>query len=364
MQRVLAVMLVVAMVASVGALFWLRSHPRTPTEAEDYAHLPPAARPAALWSSPEFSFTAHTGAVTTKASLKGKPYIADFVFTTCRTVCPMLTAKFVRLQRELSGADLRFVSFSVDPEHDTVEALAQYQQQWNPTETRWLLLATTPPGLEAVANGFHVTAQRTDGGIDAVMHSAVFLLVDGEGVVRGAFDSEDPEDFGRLREAARALAKGPAPTVSATPRTGEVLFHEYSCSNCHSRPELAPALGGLVGSKVELSTRAIITATTEYVKESIVAPEVKRVNGYPLRMPSYASLMTPGELDALVEYVGALPGPAAPSAEVAVVIDPVCHMQVRLTPNALTLSTDAGVVAFCSAWCREHYEAHPDAYRR
>jgi YHS domain-containing protein len=138
-----------------------------------------------------------------------------------------------------------------------------------------------------------------------------------------------------------------------------VLYHELSCANCHERPELAPALGGLLGARRELDSRLLVTADEAYLRESIVAPDAKRVAGFPLRMPSYEGHLTKGELDALVGYVLALPAPAAPTPDVPLAVDPVCHMKVRVTDTAL----HQGDVYFCSKWCLDRYGENPEAYR-
>ena len=364
MKHFVLVGLVVILSASFAVMLYARDKRHSPNEAEDYAHLPKPEKPPALFASPDFAFRDQHGQPVTKASLAGQPYVANFVFTTCRTVCPLLTSKMVRLQRDLPGVPVRFVSFSVDPEHDTIEALAEYARQWNPDEKRWLLLETTPPGLANLASGFHVTAERADGGLDAVIHSAVFVLVDERGVVRGVFNSEDPEDFQALARGLRTLVGSVAPPKPVKARTGEVLFHELSCANCHERPELAPPLGGLLGQKRELETRLFVTADEAYLRESIVAPVAKRVAGYPLMMPSFEGHLSTEELDGLVRYVIALPAPAAPSADVEIAIDPVCHMKVRVTANALGVQVDGGqTLHFCSEWCRARYVENPDAYR-
>ena len=361
MKQLLVVLGVLGISASFMVLLSVKQLIRQPLEVEDFAHVPRSESPAALFASPDFSFKAQTGELVTKGLLTGQPYVANFIFTTCRTVCPLLTSKMVRLQRNLPGVPIHFVSFSVDPEHDTVEALAAYGKQWNAQEQRWLLLETTPPGLAAIARGFKITAERTDGGIDAVMHSAVFVLVDQYGVVRGVYNSEETEDWKALERNVRTLVgSAPAP-VAAKARTGEVLFHELSCANCHEHPELAPPLGGLLGQRRELETRLLVTADEAYVKESILAPVAKRVAGYPLMMPSYAGHLSTEELDGLVKYIAALPPPII-SPDVAVELDPVCHMKVRVTPNALTL--DAGTPKyFCSEWCKARFAENPDAYR-
>jgi protein SCO1/2 len=357
-KKLVLVVLGLGLGGSLAGLFLLRGRLHTPSKAEDFAHLQRKSAPPVLWPAPAFDFTSHRGERVTRESLLGRPWVANFVFTTCRTVCPLLTAKMVRLQRDVVGVDARFVSFSVDPEHDTVEVLADYARRWNPDEARWALLATTPEGLAAIARGFRITAERVDGGVDPIMHSAVFVLVDAQGVVRGIYDSEDSADFRGLSTSLRALA-APAAQAPRAERSGEVLYHELSCANCHERPELAPALGGLLGTRRELESRLLITADEAYVRESILAPDAKRVAGYPLKMPSYEGHLTRAELDALVQYVMALPAPAAAPAGAEVAVDPVCHMKVRVTADAL----HEGDVYFCSAWCRERYRENPDAYR-
>lgn len=363
MKKLLVGFVALGFAASFIALLSVRSRTRNPSQAEDFAHLQHRDVPAALWASPEFSFKANTGEVVSKQSLTGRPYIANFIFTTCRTVCPLMTAKMVRVQRELKDAPMRFVSFSVDPATDTAEVLAKYAEQWNPGEKRWVLLETTPPGLAAVVSGFHVTVQKTDAGVDPIMHSSVMLLVDERGVVRGIYDSEDPADFRALIAASRVLLGSTAPSPAKEARSGEVLFHEFSCSNCHAHPELAPPLGGLVGRKRTLENGLVATADLTYIKESLVAPDAKRVQGYPLRMPTYYELATPAELDALAAYVAALPE-EAPEADAVVAVDPVCHMKVRVSDTALHLSADGGTTYFCSAWCKQRFAENPDAYRK
>lgn len=357
MKKVLLPLFGLALGGSLAVLVLLRDRLHTPAQAEDYAHLQRKAAPPALWPAPEFRFVDHRGQPVDRAALLGKPWVANFVFTTCRTVCPLLTAKMVRLQRDVPRADVRFVSFSVDPQNDTVEALAAYAKQWNPDEARWSLLATTPEGLAAVAQGFRVTAERTDGGLDPILHSAVFVLVDERGIVRGVYDSEDSADFRHLADSLRGLGGPPEPPRAE--RSGEVLYHELSCANCHERPELAPALGGLLGTRRELDSRLLVTADEAYLRESIVAPDAKRVAGYPLRMPAYDGHLSKGELDGLVRYVVALPAPAAPAPDATIAVDPVCHMKVRVTDTAL----HEGDAYFCSKWCLDRYRENPEAYR-
>jgi protein SCO1/2 len=315
--------------------------------AEQFAHQETPLRE--FWPAPEFAFPDHRKNTVSRESLLGTPWVANFVFTTCRSVCPMLTTKMVQLQRKVPGLPVKFVSFSVDPDNDTEDVLAAYAQKWNPEEPRWHLLRTTESGVESLARGFRITAQKADGGPDRVYHSQVFVLVDARGVVRGIYDFEDARDFQSLERALRDLTASPAPIARAD-RTGPQMYSQLSCANCHEHPELAPALGGLAGQDRELENALIVKADDAYLRESILSPDAKRLKGYPLRMPSYSGHLTYGELDALVAHLKTLPAtPTATDAQVKT--DPICQMDVRATPDALR----EGEVYFCSAHCRDEY---------
>jgi protein SCO1/2 len=359
-----AAVLGIAFLLSVGILgyaFTARPAPSAAAEAlQGGAHdLKP------LFPAPSFAYRDHRGALVTPASLKGTPYIANFVFTTCRTICPLLTAKMVQLQRQLDNVGVRFLSFSVDPEHDTPEALAAYATRWNASEDRWSLLATDATTLPLTAAGFHVTAAKNAmaGSIDPILHSAVFVLVDGEGLVRGIYDSEDRPDFQALLADARSLAHASPALPATAARTGEQLYHQLSCAGCHERPALAPSLHGLAGRRVELEASNLVIADRAYVKESILAPDLKRVRGYPLRMPTYDGVISPAELDTLTDYVLAMPQQSAAADPAAhTEVDPVCDMAVRVDPEVPHAAFEGREFYFCSEQCRTDFLKTPKAF--
>jgi protein SCO1 len=347
----------------VGAL---RMRAPSASSAEAFTEKPHRLEP--LWAAPDFSFVDHQGATITPATLARTPYVANFIFTTCKTVCPLLTSKMVQAQRALAGVPVQFLSFSVDPAHDTREALLAYSKQWNATEPRWHLLATQPDTLTRVTAGFHITAEANTmpNALDPIIHSAVFVLVDGAGQVRGIYDSEHREDFDAMLRDTRALANAPpgATVLVPTGKSGEVLYHELSCVACHERPELAPSLRGLLGKARELEAANLVTADRAYLRESIVYPDNKRVRGYPLKMPSYDGLLADADLTTLVEWIATRPadGPAAPG--VTVETDVVCHMKVRAEPTALHLEYDGRTFWFCSELCRDRFVKTPEAFAK
>ena len=314
-----------------------------------------APRLAPLWAAPHFALIDQAGRSVTSASLSGRVWIANFVFTRCTSVCPLLTARMVRLQRRLRGTDVRFLSFSVDPANDSPLVLAAYARAWAPEEPRWSLLSTDEQSLARLARGFHVTARRADGGVDPIIHSAVMLLVDGQGMVRGSFDGEAPWGLLALEQGARTLV-GAKPD-DARPAAGDpqTLYHQLLCANCHEDPSLAPPIDGLAGGRRGLDDGTEVTADAAYVRESLLAPDSKRVTGYPLHMPSYAGEVTSESLEQLVEWIMARPAAGPLVEELPLELDPECGMKVRVTAQTPRSEEGGRLTYFCSDACRARH---------
>jgi protein SCO1/2 len=346
----------------------------TPSDqpAERYAYLPaPSSENQTLpllWDAPEFLLTDQRGRPVDNRALAGHVWIADFIFTRCTTVCPLITAKMALLQRRISSPGVRFVSFSVDPEHDTEAALAKYAKAWRPAaENRWLLLRTEDKNLGELVKGMHVALEKTNDQVNPIVHTAMFFLVDAQGSVRGVYDSGDDAKLERLVKDTHRLLGADAGAPAAKAATGEELYMTLGCGACHTRKELAPPLAGLLGKSVALQDAGTVIADSNYIRESIVAPGAKLTAGYLKLMPSYADQLSAAELDSLVEYVSALRGKAPPAKADAepiatLAFDPVCGMEVRVTKDTPSAKHAGHVHHFCSESCRVEFSAHPEAY--
>jgi protein SCO1/2 len=334
-------------------------------QAEAIAERGPGGSLAPLWDAPDFRYVDQYGNTVTRETLAGDVWVANFVFTQCRTICPLLTTRMVELQRRLAGVKVRFVSFSVDPSYDTPDVLRAYARHWAPDETRWTLLATDEETLPRLAAGFKVTAEKTNDPKEPILHTSVFLLVDGAGRVRGAFDSAHGDQLAALEAGVRKLAKAEG-KAAALPTAPEALYHALSCAKCHERAELAPPLVDLRGRRRELESGLVVVADEAWVRESIVQPDAKRVRGYPLRMPSYADVLDEERLQVLVTWVleRRSAGSADAEDEAPVAEDPVCHMQVRVGPGAVTADAGGRTAFFCSESCRARWLADPSAHER
>jgi protein SCO1/2 len=152
-----------------------------------------------LGAVPEFSLKAQDARVVTRAELDGKIWIADFIFTSCAGMCPMMTGEMRRLQEKLP-AEVRLVSFSVDPAHDTPEVLAAYAARNGADLNRWVFLTGDKQALYKLSiEGFKLAVDDTVGTpAEPVTHSSRFALIDRAGKIRGYYGIEDADAMKRL----------------------------------------------------------------------------------------------------------------------------------------------------------------------
>ena len=160
---------------------------------------------------PAFQLTNEQGKIVTTADLAGKVWIADFIFLRCGGTCPIMTAQMAGLTKEMEHeAGIRFVSFDVDPEHDSVADLAKYSKTYKADPARWTFLRGERPEIRSLAQeGFKLSV--VDGSAadpEPILHSSRFILVDGCGEIRAYVESAAPTP---ILAAARKLAKENAP---------------------------------------------------------------------------------------------------------------------------------------------------------
>ena len=141
---------------------------------------------------PEFALTDQNGEQVTTADLRGKIWIADFIFTRCAGPCPLMTARMLEMQKALvKTPGVKLVSVTVDPEHDTPEVLKAYAEANFADPERWKFLTGDKAVIEKlVTEGFMQHLAEENG---EPVHGTMFLIVDGNGMVRSARMLEDPE---------------------------------------------------------------------------------------------------------------------------------------------------------------------------
>ena len=341
--------------------------------------------PPVLWEVPPFAFEDAEGRVIRNSSLLGHVWVADFIFTRCTSICPIITAEMTLLRRTMQSPGVRFVSFSIDPQFDTPEVLKAYATRWD-ADARWLLVRPDPARVAAFAQAMHVPFERSPDPDEPLVHTSVFFLVDRAGRVRGLYGSLDEPAVARLVADANRLdtnaggAAGSAEVASTrdAPAPTRVsrgfdLFRSVGCSACHPDPRIAPTLAGLVGATVPVGRGETTVADDAYLRESILDPARKVVAGYNPLMPPYRGHLTDAEVDDLVAYLHSLeasagdpsPGAAASrGATAAEVRDPVCGMHLMPSLGSPRADYLGKTYYFCGDPCRDRFERDPAHYSR
>lgn len=171
---------------------------------------------------PNFSLIERSGKRVTLADLHGKVWIADFIYTQCTDTCSWQTADMAKLQeRWMNENDLRLVSISVDPVHDTPNILTRFAARFHADNQRWLFLTGNKNEINRlVEGGFELPSSAVAGRrgtAPAIIHSARFILIDRDGQLRGSYDSRDRESMQRLNTDVTNLLHGPMGASNRTP---------------------------------------------------------------------------------------------------------------------------------------------------
>jgi len=188
--------LVVSLLVVAGAAAWQIAHGPEP--------------PPVLGEVPDFALVNRDGQTVRRADLLGAPWIADFIFTRCGAACPMMSLRMARLERELpQDLGLRFVSYSVDPDYDTPKVLQDYAESFG-APGRWLFLTGDKRAIHRLSKeGFKLAVDDTTpvNEDEPILHSTRFVLVDGEGRIRGYYEAFDEEAVKKLMRDVEALAR-------------------------------------------------------------------------------------------------------------------------------------------------------------
>ena len=139
---------------------------------------------------PYFEFTNQDGEVITRDDLLGKVYITDFFFATCPTICPKMAGNMKYLQDKFKDKkDLKFISITVNPEHDSAEVLKDYAEMVHADTDTWTFLTGDKDKIYDLAlNGFFVSVGEDEVAPGGFLHTQYFVLVDKNGHIRGLFD--------------------------------------------------------------------------------------------------------------------------------------------------------------------------------
>lgn len=172
MKKILPSLILIVLLA--GVVFYAQMRFNTPK-------IPP------LYPVPAFEFKAHTNDMVSEKDLSGKITVANFIFTTCPGICPVMTKKMKVLYDTYKDEEnIKFLSFSVDPAIDSLEALQAYAERYEISDARWKLLRTDVESITKLyEEGFKLGGELPYG------HSGAFVLIDENGFIRGYYNYDD-----------------------------------------------------------------------------------------------------------------------------------------------------------------------------
>ncbi len=184
------VILILIPFVTLGLLLWLRQvevNALRQRAVPSYGMVPP------------FQLVNQNGQPFGSAQLNGKIWIADFIFTSCRGPCPLISTRMSELQKPLEKTDVHLVSFSVDPETDTPEVLRGYAEKLHAEPKRWDFLTGPKPTIYKLSHdGFKLAISDGSDAEGIPVHSTRMVLVDRQGQIRGYYEGTEADAMTKL----------------------------------------------------------------------------------------------------------------------------------------------------------------------
>lgn len=150
-----------------------------------------------------FSLINQNGDTITQDDYNNKIYVADFFFTTCQTICPIMTEHMVEIQKELGSDTLvKLLSHSVIPKYDTPYVLKEYALKKGVDDSRWNLVTGSQEEIFTLARKSYLAVKDIPGTEDDLdmVHTENFMLIDKKKQIRGYYDGTDDDAISQLLE--------------------------------------------------------------------------------------------------------------------------------------------------------------------
>ena len=147
----------------------------------------------------DFKLTNQNGKEITQANYEDKIYVADFFFTTCQDICPVMTKNMYQLQEELKNDnEILLLSHTVIPEVDTIEQLKEYAIENKVDDSKWNLVTGDKKQIYELARKSYLAVEDSNFNEFDMIHTENFMLIDKEKQIRGFYDGTNSEEINRL----------------------------------------------------------------------------------------------------------------------------------------------------------------------
>jgi protein SCO1/2 len=155
----------------------------------------------------DFTFVDQDSSSVTNETFKDKIYVADFFFTTCRTICPIMKTQMLRVYDSIQNdQDVLLLSHTIDPEYDTVALLHDFAERLGVKSNKWHFVTGNKDDIYKIAQtSYFATAMEDKSETDGFIHSGAFVLVDKNRRIRGTYDGTKEEAVNRLLADIRKL---------------------------------------------------------------------------------------------------------------------------------------------------------------
>ena len=148
----------------------------------------------------DFEFVNQDSVIVNNKTFANKIYVADFFFTSCRTICPIMKTQMLRVYDSIkSDPEVLILSHTIDPEYDTVALLRDFAERLGVKSEKWHFVTGNKDDIYKIAQtSYFATAMEDKSEPDGFIHSGAFLLIDKEQRIRGKYDGTKEEDVNRL----------------------------------------------------------------------------------------------------------------------------------------------------------------------
>jgi len=148
----------------------------------------------------DFSFINQDSAIVTNETFQDKIYVADFFFTSCPSICPIMKTQMLRIYEAMENeTDVLILSHTIDPEYDTVALLHDYAERLGVSSKKWHFVTGNKDDIYKIAQtSYFATAMEDEAEPGGFLHSGAFLLIDKQRRIRGKYDGTKEDDVNRL----------------------------------------------------------------------------------------------------------------------------------------------------------------------
>ncbi|WP_298551022.1 SCO family protein [uncultured Algibacter sp.] len=156
-----------------------------------------------------FSLINQNGNSITQETFKDKIYIADFFFTRCPSICPIMTNNMLKIQNEfINHDDVMLLSLSVTPDIDSISVLKEYANNKGVIDSKWHVTTGDKKHIYNLARkSYFAVVEQGDGGLQDFIHTPNFILIDKKKQIRGIYDGTDDDDIKRVINDIKILIK-------------------------------------------------------------------------------------------------------------------------------------------------------------